>query len=121
MVPLEAQKQDVSRSRVCSNAPANMAANMSKQLLSRLKKVAREWPVDPSRQGRDLGEYLRTVYHKKFESLVENDIDQALRAVQSLEKLNSNYYHHLYPRVREYGFTGDMAVNNPWILSNSKN
>ena len=51
-----------------------MTANMSKQLLSRLKKVAREWPVDPSRQGRDLGEYLRTVYHKKFESLVEKDV-----------------------------------------------
>ena len=51
-----------------------MAANMSKQLLTRLKKVAREWPVDPSRQGRDLGEYLRTVYHKKFESLVEKDV-----------------------------------------------
>lgn len=43
---------------------------------------------------------------------------KALASVESLERLNSNYYRQRYPREEELSFTGDLIVKNPWILSN---
>ena len=39
-----------------------------KVLLSRLQKLVRGWPADPSRKGRDLGEFLKQTYVQKFEA-----------------------------------------------------
>ena len=53
-----------------------MAARVrsSQQLLSRLRKVINEWPADPTREGRDLGEYLKKTYAQEFEKLLEKDV-----------------------------------------------
>ena len=40
---------------------------LQRQLLKRLRRVVREWPSDPSRKGRDLGEFLKESYLAKFE------------------------------------------------------
>lgn len=54
-----------------------MAANrlrLSQQLISRLKKVINEWPVDSSRKGRDLGEYLKESYMVEFQRRLDEDV-----------------------------------------------
>lgn len=48
--------------------------NTAKQLLSRFHKVAAEWPVDPSRKGRDLGAYLREQYPQKLDRECHSDV-----------------------------------------------
>lgn len=47
---------------------------MATQLLRRLKKVLQEWPVDSSRKGRDLGEFLRDSYVKQYKDLINTDV-----------------------------------------------
>ena len=47
---------------------------MSKQLIRRLQSVIARWPVDSSRKGRDLGEFLATSYLQKFKELANNDV-----------------------------------------------
>ncbi len=49
---------------------------ISQQLTSRLKKVINEWPADSTRQGRDLGEYLKQSYTKEFKKLLDKDVKQ---------------------------------------------
>ena len=41
-------------------------ASRGQQLVRRLEKVLQSWPSDPSRKGRDLGEYLKKSYTVKF-------------------------------------------------------
>ncbi len=43
-----------------------MALELQRQLVRRLQRVVREWPVDQSRQGRDLGEFLKLRYLEIF-------------------------------------------------------
>lgn len=44
------------------------------QLVLRLRKVLQSWPSDPSRKGRDLGEYLKKNYEAKFKQEIEQDV-----------------------------------------------
>jgi hypothetical protein len=49
---------------------------MSSQLLRRLSKVLQEWPIDKSREGRDLGEYLHNNYIKQFKGLINSNVSR---------------------------------------------
>ena len=64
--------------------------------------------------------YINLVNFNQSGSLSTFQIDKASSVIQSLERLNSNYYRHQYTREGEYGFTGDVTINNPWLLSNSE-
>lgn len=88
---------------------------LQRQLLKRLRRVVREWPSDPSRKGRDLGEFLKESYLAKLEKQSSPPVSAV--AVDSLEKLSFNHYRKLYPRERELSFSSEVA-KNPWILSN---
>lgn len=44
------------------------------ELLKRLNKVLRDWPVDTERKGRDLGEYLKQSYSDKLKKQIQNDV-----------------------------------------------
>lgn len=43
-------------------------------LLRRLQSGVGRWPVNSSRKGRDLGEFLRTSYEQKFKNLIKTDV-----------------------------------------------
>jgi hypothetical protein len=43
---------------------------------------------------------------------------KANEEIECLEKINSNYYCYSYPRPQNYSFSGDLIVNNSWLLSN---
>ncbi|XP_003388841.1 PREDICTED: ubiquinol-cytochrome-c reductase complex assembly factor 2-like [Amphimedon queenslandica] len=91
---------------------------MAVHLSRRLNKVLKNWPIDSSRKGRDLGEYLHQEYRLTFEKLLSEDIEVAKNSLQSLENLNNNCYWNRYPRKHNHGFIGDIVAKNPWILSN---
>lgn len=55
----------------------------AKQLLSRFHKVVAEWPVDPSRKGRDLGAYLREQYPQKLARECHSDVSVLI--IRSME------------------------------------
>ena len=46
----------------------------SGQLTKQLRKVLNQWPLDSSRKGRDLGEYLKHHYLKVFEQQLKTDV-----------------------------------------------
>ena len=52
--------------RPLSKWPA-MSASAQALLLKRLREVLRQWPPDPSRKGRDFGEFLAMTYRARFE------------------------------------------------------
>lgn len=111
-----------------------------KVLLSRLQKLIKGWPADPSKKGRDLGEFLKQTYAQKFKEEASANVSavcacawtcgrgslifflpqavKAAAALESLERLDSNYYRGLYAREKELAFSGELAAKNPWILSN---
>ena len=43
-------------------------------LLRRLQTGVGKWPVDSSRKGRDLGEFLRTTYQKQFQNQLKSNV-----------------------------------------------
>ncbi len=49
---------------------------LQRQLVRRLQKVVKEWPVDPSRKGRDLGEFLRLRYQQIFKEECSRDVSE---------------------------------------------
>ena len=60
----------------------------SGQLTKQLKKVLNQWPLDSSRKGRDLGEYLKHHYLKVFEQQLKTDVglsDSSCCLVECLE------------------------------------
>ncbi|CAI8026160.1 Ubiquinol-cytochrome-c reductase complex assembly factor 2 [Geodia barretti] len=65
-------------------------------LLRRLQSGIGRWPVNSSRKGRDLGEFLRTTYEQTFKELVKTDPMAAEAAVRSLERLVSDHHRNLY-------------------------
>ena len=121
-----------------------MALKQQQVLLSRLQKLVREWPSDPSKKGRDFGEFLKQTYAQKFKEEAVTNVSRvrmrtrgknmvggahsfsllqpqkAAAALESLERLDSNYYRGLYAREKELTFTGELAAKNPWILSNGR-
>ena len=59
----------VQSSRTCVMIPKETLS-----LLRRLQSSIGRWPVDTSRKGRDLGEFLRTSYQQKFKDQVKNNV-----------------------------------------------
>ena len=51
----------------------------------------KKWPVDPSREGRDLGEFLRTIYVKSFEEQAKSNVIINTRSLDK-EDLASDIY-----------------------------
>ncbi|KAB0349424.1 hypothetical protein FD754_014281, partial [Muntiacus muntjak] len=68
-----------------------------------------EWPVDETKQGRDLGAYLRQRVAQAFREGENTQI--------SLARLHSNYYKHKYPRPGDTSFSGLCLEEYKLILS----
>ena len=51
-----------------------MSSSEIQPLLRRLQAVVAKWPVDPTRKGRDLGEFLRTSYLQQFKEQAQTNV-----------------------------------------------
>ncbi|XP_062521046.1 ubiquinol-cytochrome c reductase complex assembly factor 2-like [Corticium candelabrum] len=85
--------------------------------LQKLQRLSARWPVDKTKQGRDLGEYIRNQVNSLRESN-SKDSKELERAYQALKLIHSNHFRNKYPRLKEIAFTGTLAKENPWLLSN---
>merc|ERR1712179_545313 len=66
-------------------------AALNKQFL----QVIKDWPVEPTRAGRDFGEHLKTTVAKQFEQ-GKIEEKEAERMINSLTNLSNNYYKKKY-------------------------
>ncbi len=82
-----------------------MAAARYRQFL----KLLEQWPVDKNKTGLDLGVYIRERVALGFR-LGENsqipDLEECDRKYDALQKINSNMYKDMYPRLKSGSASG---------------
>ncbi|XP_029429165.1 ubiquinol-cytochrome-c reductase complex assembly factor 2 [Rhinatrema bivittatum] len=74
----------------------------------RFLKLCEEWPLDDTKQGRDLGAFLRQRVAQAFregESTQVSDTETCDQMYDSLARINSSFYRYKYPRLRDTSFT----------------
>ncbi|XP_043853251.1 ubiquinol-cytochrome-c reductase complex assembly factor 2-like [Dromiciops gliroides] len=75
----------------------------------RFLKLFEEWPLDETKQARDLGAYL---WQQVVQAFCEGEKTQIAKPetcgqmYESLVRLHSNYYKHKYPCPREISLSG---------------
>ena len=94
---------------------------LQRQLLRRLQRVVRQWPEDPSRKGRDFGEFLRKRYVQRFEEELKKNVSRRVRLssrelVYSL--LNMRIYAHMHSHHVQPSHA-EMAVSSLERLSSN--
>lgn len=93
----------------------------------RILQVLEKWPVDETKVGRDLGQYLREKVNKAYKTnQFEADIKYWDQQYLSLEKLVKNEYSKKFPRLLNSSATGltreqcQIALSNEFLEENSK-
>ena len=75
---------------------ASRTLEVQRRLLQRLHRVVSEWPVDTSRKGRDLGEYLKETYVKRFKDECAVDVSaHYLGRPLRISRLQSHTRHYI--------------------------
>ncbi|KAJ8962698.1 hypothetical protein NQ318_001095 [Aromia moschata] len=91
------------------------AAGNYKRILDLLEK----WPIDKSKVGRDLGEFLRFYINKAYkENRFESNFKYWDKQYLSLQKLVNNYHKNKYKRSLSSSATGLTAQQCNIALSN---
>jgi nucleoid factor 1 len=90
-------------------------ANLYKNYL----KLLKQWPLDPSKPGRDLGEYLRKEVGLAFRSgdSFRGDVTDCMRKYDSLKRLADNHYCNKYKRLIQSTASGLSLQNCTSVLS----
>lgn len=73
------------------------AASMYKNYM----RLCERWRIDPTKKGRDLGEFIRQQVVKEFslgEATKINDLKECEKKLNSLNRLANNYYGKKFPR-----------------------
>ncbi|KAK7078267.1 Ubiquinol-cytochrome-c reductase complex assembly factor 2 [Halocaridina rubra] len=81
---------------------------MSRNSYRNFLKLLEKWPLDETKKGRDLGEYIRvriTSAFKQGDSSIVNE-EECMRTHSSLDRLASNVYAIRYPRALRSSSTG---------------
>ncbi|CAF0811521.1 unnamed protein product [Didymodactylos carnosus] len=97
-----------------------MAQKNVSQLYFDLIRLFKQWPIDKSKTGRDLGEALRKQFSDSFSSGENSSVDVAYwtKFYSDMKYLISNEIRDTYPRDRDWTASGMSAEQIRWILSN---
>ncbi|NXH63831.1 UQCC2 factor, partial [Rhabdornis inornatus] len=82
-----------------------MAASRYRRFL----RLCEEWPVENSKQQRDLGSVLRQRVAQAFregENTPISDPEACDQMYESLVRIHTNFYKNKYPRLKDTTFTG---------------
>ncbi|KAL7636683.1 UNVERIFIED_CONTAM: hypothetical protein RMT77_012432 [Armadillidium vulgare] len=94
---------------------------MSRQLYQNYLKLFEKWPVDKTKTGRDLGEFIRAKFSETFSkgevSTVPN-IPECTVIYESLDRIASNYHSRKYPRLYNSTSTNLTVDQCKLVLSN---
>lgn len=83
-------------------------------------RLLESWPVDKSKQNRDLGQYIRDQVKKNFGSgAITTNINEkeCEETYNCLKRISDNHYSNLYKRRSETSATGLTAEQCNAILS----
>jgi nucleoid factor 1 len=97
-----------------------MAQRTASQLYFDLIRLFKQWPIDKSKTGRDLGESLRKQFSQAF-ALGENsqvDTNQWNRFYDQMKLIISNDIKNRYQRERNWTASGLSREQLRFILSN---
>ena len=97
-----------------------MSQRTASQLYFDLIRLFKNWPIDKSKTGRDLGEHLRLQFSRAF-SLGENsqvDVAEWTRFYDNMKIITSNKIKDQYPRERNWTASGLSREQLRFLLSN---
>ncbi|NXN99090.1 UQCC2 factor, partial [Rhinopomastus cyanomelas] len=86
----------------------------------RFLRLCEEWPVEKTKQNRDLGTVLRQRVAQAFregENTPITDPEACDQMYESLVRIHTNYYKNKYPRLKETNFTGVTVEDCRMILA----
>lgn len=74
-------------------------------------KICDEWPLEPTKKGRDLGLFIRRKVVTVFKHGDATVVDQGkcTEEYESLRRVQTNVYKHQYPSRRTHGALGLTA------------
>ncbi|XP_071854322.1 ubiquinol-cytochrome-c reductase complex assembly factor 2-like [Apostichopus japonicus] len=92
-----------------------MAATRYRKFL----RLAENWPIDPTKAGRDFGVHLRQAIAAAFREgpntkINEKDCD---RQYEALQRLNTDHNRKKFPRVKETSATGSTAEECNMVMA----
>ncbi|XP_033640623.1 ubiquinol-cytochrome-c reductase complex assembly factor 2-like [Asterias rubens] len=92
-----------------------MAASRYRKFL----RLIEEWPVDPSKRGRDLAAHLRKRVAKDFSKGESTKIDEKEcdAKYDALKKIHTDFYRNKYPRMHDTSATGNTAEDCNRVMS----
>ncbi len=93
---------------------------MSQQLFKEFISLFRNWPVDATKSGRCLAEYIRKKFNQDFKQgeLSRVDTNYWSKVLKDLQPIANNEFFEKYPRQRAVGALGlgreqcKLAVSN---------
>lgn len=90
-------------------------ANLYKNYL----KLLKQWPLDPSKAGRDLGEHIRKEVGAAFSSgdSFRGDTTKCMKKYESLKRLADNHYCNKYKRSIQSSASGLTVEHCTSVLS----
>ncbi|RLV96953.1 hypothetical protein DV515_00012316 [Chloebia gouldiae] len=93
-----------------------MAASRYRRFL----RLCEEWPVEETKQQRDLGSFLRQRVAQAFregENTPISDPEACDQMYESLVRIHTNFYKNKYPRLKDTTFTGVTVENCRTVLA----
>ncbi|NXB31558.1 UQCC2 factor, partial [Eulacestoma nigropectus] len=93
-----------------------MAASRYRRFL----RLCEEWPVEGTKQQRDLGAFLRQRVAQAFregENTPISDPKACDQMYESLVRIHTNFYKNKYPRLKDTTFTGVTVEDCRMILA----
>ncbi|NWW00337.1 UQCC2 factor, partial [Machaerirhynchus nigripectus] len=93
-----------------------MAASRYRRFL----RLCEEWPVEDTKQQRDLGSLLRQRVAQAFregENTPISDPEACDQMYESLVRIHTNFYKNKYPRLKDTTFTGVTVEDCRMILA----
>ncbi|NXT05231.1 UQCC2 factor, partial [Prunella fulvescens] len=93
-----------------------MAASRYRRFL----RLCEEWPVEETKQQRDLGSFLRQRVAQAFregENTPISDPEACDQMYESLVRIHTNFYKNKYPRLKDTTFTGVTVEDCRTILA----
>lgn len=89
------------------------------QLYKNYLKLLERWPLEPTKKGRDLAEYLRAEVKEGFRNgQAIGDVKACEKNYESLKRLADDHYKNQYPRSAQFSSSSLSADSCKILLAN---
>lgn len=83
-------------------------------------KLIKEWPLDETKVGRDLGLIIRQRVSQGFKEGENSTVDEAVcdKTYENLSRINADYYRRMYPRLKDTSASG-LSVEECRVMTST--